>query len=566
MTIELIVDRMQWIDAAQNPVTTCCNASVQFPIVEDRARLRFDAALMELRQVIDGFGDRVRIVKTVEDIDAAKADGVLGIILGTEGSLATDGDVANLEDLYARGWRKVQLRRGDATPFADQVTITTPVGERLVAALNQRGITIDTMHLYTGEIDKIVTLTNAPLLDSHEWPRGIPALSTTERLLKAIVETGGGHGVIALNALGSAYDQVYNTPAECPSSVVAPNQPATVSNFVDRLECMRLLVGIDHVAIGPDYMPEPNNFAIGGHGQGAIPSLGRLPDLTLELVNRGYTDDDILKLLGGNLRDLYQRVWDPTHGYDGGPAHFRLCSNTSTEPSCVAARSNSGQGDLRHRAINCQHPSDHQPVGLQLTYTGGQWQFWDLANHLVPCARDSTLVVSWGDGEPANGRLGIYGDSTCDAACQQAITAAGAGTTTARALSCGSPGSSGIVGLQLAYMADAWQFYSIAGQLERCTAGSTFVASWDSGKTPNANVRLCDDRNGHPACAAAALNGGNGTAQAKALNCFNSTPDAAAHGLVALQLTYHDGRWWYYDLAGVPRLCVHGSVLVATTL
>src|SRR3954468_1009596 len=58
MTIELIVDRMQWVDVNQDPVTTCCTAAYQWPIVENAARLRFDAALMDLQQVIDGFEGR----------------------------------------------------------------------------------------------------------------------------------------------------------------------------------------------------------------------------------------------------------------------------------------------------------------------------------------------------------------------------------------------------------------------------------------------------------------------------------------------------------------------------
>jgi hypothetical protein len=296
-----------------------------------------------------------------------------------------------------------------------------------------------------------------------------------------------------------------------------------------------------------------------------IPTAADVPSLTLELVERGFSDEDILKLLGGNVRTLYERVWDPTRGYSGGPARFTLCGNTSAQPACVAARARNGQGDLRHRAISCQYAPNSNPVGLQLTYANNQWQYWNLARTLSPCQDGTTLVASFGDG-PGNGNFSVAGSASCGAACQQANANGGGGTANARALNCGNPSASGVVGLQLAYQSGAWRYYNVASQLVARSASSTLVADWDTGGASNARVVLCDDRNLHPACAAAATNGGIGTSEAKALNCYNSAPSAGGHGVVGLQVAYVGGRWIYYALDGSQRPCVHGSVMVATTL
>ena len=153
-----------------------------------------------------------------------------------------------------------------------------------------------------------------------------------------------------------------------------------------------------------------------------------------------------------------------------------------------------------------------------------------------------------------------------------------------RALSCQNPASNGIVGNKLAY-SGGWKFYNSSGQPVSCQASTTLVANWDVSSGANAKVRLCEDSSTDAACTAATSGGGNGTSQAKAINCLRSKPDKTDFGTVALQVFYQDvwlqdpngtwiavpggGHWQYWDFeAGVPKAysCVHGSVLVASTL
>jgi membrane dipeptidase len=624
MTLELMVDNLKFVNQITHvevfgPLDD--NNVIFIPFVVNypyesttSASARFHDALTDLQAKVTASAGQITIVRTVEDIDAAKVNGRLGIIIGTEGTLLladNQGDsaeanvAARVDQRYADGWRKATIFRQFTNPFAhtpdntaDGTRNLTLLGRRLIPQLNKRGVVVDVMHLHGDALDELVTVNNAPLQMSHEW--GVcSGAEARQHYLDEIVASGGGHGVISVNVLGSYYNL---SGAVCENGSPAPFRSKDVNGLAETLVDMVGKVGVDHVGIGPDYQPSPDTYTLAEYDQ--------VPSLILALLGKinprtglPFSDADIKKILGENLRELYQRVWDPTHGYDGGAAHFTLCSDSSSQPDCVAARSNRGQGDLRHRAINCAHPAGLTPVGTQLQYVNGQWNFKNLNSVWVHCAPEvlqangqlspgsgSTLVISWGDGEPQNGRIALSGTAACDALCQQASNVAGAGTTNARALSCVTPSSNGVVGLQLVNTSGGWNTYNIVGQLTPCTAGSTLVADWSSSgvPNPNANARLCDDRNSHPACAAAASNGGNGTEVAKAVSCLGSTASTADFGAVALQVFYQDvwedslehphqnppmltpvpggGHWQYWGVDRRAHPCVHGTVVVATTL
>jgi len=601
MTLELTIDNSRFFYGPVEvfgPVATGAGLVDIAPYPHEStysASQRFNNAHNDLVDIISHSGGQVRRIDKVKDIDDAKAQHQLGIIIGTEGALMLsdnispiEGDaevLANVESRYEQGWRKVQLARMFTTPFVrfnSGDNHITPLGQRLVRMLNKRGVVVDVMHLFPEQIDEIFSVTNAPIHASHDWAV-CGTNSIPQSQLDKIVASGGGHGVISINALAAYYSM--------PGCIA---KDGNMHGFVDTLLDEIGKVGYDHIAIGPDYMPQ----GIVSENPYSIPSIEGTPipieSLVTELLSRGISDANIKKILGGNLRDLYQRIWDPTHGNDGGPAHFRLCSNTDTNAVCLAARSNGGQGDLRHRAINCGHPSSLTPVGLQLAYQNGAWVFKNLNGVWVPCSSDPralALVVSWGDGELQNGRIALHGTPECDTHCQQATHWNGAGTWGVRALNCQSTTSFGIVGLQLFHTSGAWNFYNIAGQLAPCVDNSTLVVNWAATgiPNPNANVRLCDDYNVNSACANAAANIGSGTAQAKVLNCLSSTPRWNAqlgeweHGTNSLQVFYSDkdfdnpdpahwndvlpegGHWRYWDIDGRSHRCVHGSVLIATT-
>ena len=519
-----------------------------------------------------------------------------------------DAYVASRIDLlYGLGLRMLLLHRVYQNPFITLLGQSTnhlsTLGKHLIPMLNKKGIAIDTMHMDDSQEADVAAGTNAPIMDSHQWYACgyVPSASR----LSSVIATGGGHGIVAVNILGSYYPPA--PPAWCSDGfghTMGGYYTRDVRGLVDTIIDLKNAVGIDHVAIGPDFQPWTDAYTL--RPVGGVANIKEAPALTTELLSRpGITPSDVQKIIGGNLRDYYQRVWDPTRGIAPVSAHFRLCSNADSNPAfhpitdpCVAASSNSGQGDFGHRAISCGDPVSGV-VGQQLAYRTvlgvPKWMFKNLAGAWVDCSTASqglTLVISWLQvGESANGRFAIHATSPaypsqpCDTTCQQASNSGGAGTANARALSCLNPSSNGIVGDKLVY-SGGWKFYNLSGQALSCNPNSTFVASWfDGTSNPNAKVRLCDDNSTDTVCMAATTDGGNGTAQVKALNCLKSKADANDFGTVALQVFWQDvwlqdaggtwvavpggGHWQYWDIeAGAPKAysCVHGSVLVGSSL
>ncbi len=104
----------------------------------------------------------------------------------------------------------------------------------------------------------------------------------------------------------------------------------------------------------------------------------------------------------------------------GGNASFLICSNSSTDPRCVAATTNFGVGDANHRAINCRHQNPQTPgnVGLQLTYKSGIWYYYNVDSALVPCVDNTILVATWGVGGSGAGNFGGLYTENWDGTCR----------------------------------------------------------------------------------------------------------------------------------------------------
>lgn len=158
-----------------------------------------------------------------------------------------------------------------------------------------------------------------------------------------------------------------------------------------------------------------------------------------------------------------------------GNARFMTCSDGSTDPSCIAATTNGGEGTSTVRALNCLNPQVSGVVGLQLTYNNGHWLYINAAGVPVQCAVGSTLVADWG-GATSNATFRLCENSSSDPVCANATQGSGEGTSNSRVINCAnSAGARGQVGLQLTYLNNQWLYYDKGGTLNRCLEGSPLV-------------------------------------------------------------------------------------------
>jgi len=249
---------------------------------------RFASHVQELEVLEAEEQSVVKIVRNVEDIELARKQGRVGAILGVEGVLPpTVESVDWLQDLHRQGLRQLQVFWQHPNPSMGiaEKGILTDYALKLVGECNRLGIVVSCSHLGELATFQVAQSSKHPILRCHDTPKGYaPNGEATDQMIQAIASSGGGRGVFALHFLHGY--------------VRSPD----VASLVDAVDYVRDLVGIDHVALGGDYFPEESQ-------RFAVQHVSRLEELTLELVRRGYSDDEIRKVLGLNMLRLYKDVW-----------------------------------------------------------------------------------------------------------------------------------------------------------------------------------------------------------------------------------------------------------------
>ncbi|MBN2287887.1 MAG: dipeptidase [Candidatus Glassbacteria bacterium] len=210
-------------------------------------------------------------------------------------------------------------------------------GRQVVAEMNRLGIMVDVSHLAAGSVLDVVEASSAPVIASHSCCRALCNITRNldDRCLRAIKESGGCIQVTAvpgfvklpveqLEAVSALLDSLGATEMDFPSlfAMYNENRPAydslvqrssegfkriemqsvrpDVSDLVDHLDYLVEVVGIDHVGIGSDFG--------GGGGVRGFNSAAEAVNVTAELLRRGYTEEDIARIWGGNLLRVWREV------------------------------------------------------------------------------------------------------------------------------------------------------------------------------------------------------------------------------------------------------------------
>jgi len=231
-------------------------------------------------------------VTGVEGIREAKRGGRVCGLLSLEGAEPLMGDVAMLRVFHRLGVRMVSLAWNWRTPFADGLAAKrsggrlTDLGVEAVEEMARLGVLLDVSHLADSVFWDVVEVSKKPFIASHSNARAVcdHPRNLSDDMIEALAERGG---VMGLNF--------------APAFVVEGGEGASVERLVDHCDHIVGLVGPDHVGLGSDY------DGIGAPPRG-LESVDKLPNFTRELVRRGYSDEDVLKILGGNHLRLFQKV------------------------------------------------------------------------------------------------------------------------------------------------------------------------------------------------------------------------------------------------------------------
>ena len=292
--------------------------------------------------------DRMMMAFSVADIERAHREHKLAALLGIEGGHSIENDIHLLRDFYRLGVRYMTLSWSNTNEWADSSgDINNPKvehhngltesGKQIVLEMNRLGMLVDISHVADKTFWDTIAVTKAPVIASHSSARALTnhPRNMTDDMLRAITKNGG---VVQVNFYNAFIDETYRKAAEAQAkdrdaaikafvdqrkaagqtltyvdedrigrewAAKIPRPP--LSSLIDHIDHIAKVAGIDHVGLGSDF------DGVSGATPQGIDSAADLPKITQALLDRGYSADDIRKILGGNLLRVFREAERVSH-------------------------------------------------------------------------------------------------------------------------------------------------------------------------------------------------------------------------------------------------------------
>jgi membrane dipeptidase len=292
--------------------------------------------------------DRMMMAYSVEDIERAHKQNKLAALMGIEGGHSIENDLHLLRDFYRLGVRYMTLSWSNTNEWADSSgdindpkiehhNGLTDFGKQVVLEMNRLGMMIDISHVADKTFWDAIATSKAPVIASHSSARALSNAprNMTDDMLRAVAKNGG---VVQVNFYDGFIDETYRKAAEAQ----AKDQAAAVQSYLDKSKAEGKLVsfvevdrierewtakiprpplkslidhidhiakvaGVDHVGLGSDF------DGVSGATPSGIDSAADLPKITQLLLDRGYSGEDIHKILGANLLRVFREVEKVSH-------------------------------------------------------------------------------------------------------------------------------------------------------------------------------------------------------------------------------------------------------------
>jgi membrane dipeptidase len=282
-------------------------------------------------RMIEKYPRDLMLATSTADIRRAKKEGKVGVLLGIEGGHAIENSLPALREFYRLGVRYMTLTHNNTNEWADACCDTarhgglSDFGKEVVAEMNRLGMLVDISHVSDETMSDVLEVSKAPVIASHSSARVFSnhKRNVSDELLKRIAQNGG---VVMVNFYPAFLDekvrvagnerdeklkgqraalreQFKDDPKRLEEELqklnaVNPIPNTTLSMLVDHIEHIAKVAGVDHVGLGSDFDGVPNLPE-------GLKDVGDLPVITYELLRRGHSDADVLKILGGNLMRVF---------------------------------------------------------------------------------------------------------------------------------------------------------------------------------------------------------------------------------------------------------------------
>ncbi len=307
--------------------------------VYEKAIARFEA----IHRLPKMHPDRCELVRFSEDLEPVVRSGKRAIMIGLENGYPVGEDLTRITEFHGLGARYITLAHTRHNQICDSSSPDEPLhgglsefGKRVVPEMNRVGLMVDVSHVSEQSFWDVIEHSVAPIIASHSGCSGVHAhdRNLTDDQLRALTKNGGTIQIVALGsylreddpelakavaalreelelpsreevrkmseeeqaALRPLYEKYWTRRSELRDEYPGPS----VVEFVDHIDHAVKVAGIDHVGIGTDFD--------GGGGIKGFQSHGDAANVTIELVRRGYTEEEIGKIWGGNLLRVWREV------------------------------------------------------------------------------------------------------------------------------------------------------------------------------------------------------------------------------------------------------------------
>jgi len=286
-------------------------------------------------RAVERHPNELMFATTSADIRHAKAQNKIACLMGIEGGHAIENSLPTLREFYRLGVRYMTLTWNNTNDWADagrgerKHNGLSDFGKEVVREMNRLGMLVDVSHVSDKTMSDALDVSKAPIIASHSSAR---ALSNVPRnipddLLRRIARNGG---VVQINFYSLFIDQKTVAPqadergqrlkaqqealsvkyADDPERLAEesdkleaqnPLPPLPLSKLIDHIDHIAKVAGIDHVGLGPDF-DGANDFPEGAR------DVSMYPNITYELLKRGYSEPDIRKILGENFLRVFAQA------------------------------------------------------------------------------------------------------------------------------------------------------------------------------------------------------------------------------------------------------------------
>jgi membrane dipeptidase len=287
--------------------------------------------------------ERMTMAYSVADINRAHREHKLAALMGIEGGHSIENDMHLLRDYYRLGVRYMTLSWSNTNEWADSSgdindskiqhhNGLTDFGKQVVLEMNRLGMIVDISHVSDKTFWDVMAVTKSPVIASHSSARALVnhPRDMTDEMLRAVAKNGG---TVQVNFFSGFVDEDYRKAMEAQSkdqaaaiqkysdSLKAHGKPINyieidrmgrewmakiprppLKSLIDHIDHIAKVAGVDHVGLGSDF------DGVSGATPKGIDSAADLPKITQGLLDRGYSADDVRKILGGNVLRVFGQV------------------------------------------------------------------------------------------------------------------------------------------------------------------------------------------------------------------------------------------------------------------